>query len=75
MTIKTEDSNFSRDEGNHALLNSNIEAYKMYRQQRNQQAETVSLQGQINDLKKEVSDIKGMLRVLIQRENNGTFNT
>ncbi len=74
MIIKTDDSNFNRDSTNHALINTNAEAYSLYKQQRIQQKNHGDLQGQINNLKSDLDDIKSMLSVLIRRENNGNPN-
>jgi septal ring factor EnvC (AmiA/AmiB activator) len=74
MIVKTEDNDFNRDDSNLALINSNVEAYRMYRRQRAQQTEHANLQRQIDTLKSDMDDIKGMLKVLIQRENNVTNN-
>lgn len=74
MIVKTEDKDFNRDQSNFALINSNVEAYKIYQRQRAQSAENNNLQRQIDDLKNDMTDIKSMLKVLIQRENNVTNN-
>ena len=74
MIVKTEDKDFNRDQRNFALINSNVEAYKIYQRQRAQSAENNNLQRQIDTLKDDMTDIKSMLKVLIQRENNGTSN-
>lgn len=74
MMIKTDDGSFNRDSGNHALINTNAEAYSLYKQQRAQQKNHNDLQGQIDNLKGDLDDIKSMLSVLIRRENNGNPN-
>jgi hypothetical protein len=74
MIVKTEDNDFNRDQSNFALINTNIEAYKLYRRQRAYGAETTNLQHQVDALKSDIADIKDMLKVLIQRENNGDNN-
>jgi hypothetical protein len=74
MIVKTEERDFDRDPHNFALLNSNVEAYKLYQRQRSQSTQNADLQRQIDTLKDDMSDIKSMLKVLIQRENNGTGN-
>lgn len=74
MIIKTENPNFSRDQNNQALLNTNAEAYNLYKMQRSQLTNASSLQRQVDALKSDMTDIKDMLKVLIQRENNGTSN-
>ena len=72
--IKTEDNSFVRDPSTNALINNNADAYKLYIQQRRQQKDKSDLQGQIDSLKSDLGDIKQMLSVLIQRENNGNNN-
>lgn len=72
--IKTEDSSFVRDPSTNALINNNVDAYKLYIQQRRQQKDKSDLQSQIDILKSDLGDIKQMLSVLIQRENNGNNN-
>ena len=74
MIIKTDDGNFNRDGSNYALINTNAEAYSLYKQQRAQQKNHNDLQGQIDNLKGDLDDIKSMLSVLIRRENNGNPN-
>ena len=74
MIIKTDDSSFNRDSSNHALINTNAEAYSLYKQRRVQQKNHNDLQGQIDNLKGDLDDIKSMLSVLIRRENNGNPN-
>ena len=74
MIVKTEDKDFNRDQRNFALINSNVEAYKIYQRQRAQSTENNNLQRQIDVLRDDMTDIKSMLKVLIQRENNGTSN-
>lgn len=74
MMIKTDDGSFNRDCSNYALINTNAEAYNLYKQQRVQQKNHNDLQGQIDNLKGDLDDIKSMLSVLIQRENNGNSN-
>jgi hypothetical protein len=72
--VKTEDSDFLRDQSNYALINSNINAYNLYKQQRKQQYDFSNVQQEIDMLKTDISDIKNMLGILIQRENNGSTN-
>lgn len=74
MIVKTEDSDFLRDQSNYALINNNINAYNLYKQQRKQQSDFNSVQQEIDALKGDMSDIKNMLHILIQRENNGGTN-
>lgn len=74
--IKTEDDNFERDGSNKALINTNIDAYTLYKQRRQQQNDTIHLQNQINNMKDDISEVKKMLMILIQRDpTNVTFNS
>ena len=72
--MRTEDKNYDRSSDGIAILNNNTEAYALFKQQRKQQNDHQSIQQQVDSLKSDVSDIKAMLTLLIQRENNGTIN-
>ncbi len=72
--MRTEDKEFDRSDTGFALLNNNIEAFNLYKQKRKQQSDTNRLQSQINNLKNDLSEIKSLLNVLVQREINGTDN-
>ena len=73
--IKTEAPEFDRDSGSGALINNDVNAYTLYKQTRQQQRDTSSLQGQIDNLKTDIKEIKNLLTILIQRDSNGTFNS
>jgi hypothetical protein len=68
--IKTDDPNFVRDERTNALINTNVSAYKLYKQQR----ESVTAQSQneqeISDLKQKLIEMDALIKNLI-REKNG----
>lgn len=55
-----------RDEVSSALINTNVAAYKAYKQQRQQAASVDQLQGEIQNLKSELGDIKQLLGQLIE---------
>jgi hypothetical protein len=67
--IKTDKENFSRDETNHALINTNVNAYKQYLEQRESQKKVMDIEGEVTSLKKDVTDIKEMLMILIKQNN------
>lgn len=67
--IKTDKEDFLRDTANHALINTNVSAYKQYVQQRESQKKVMNIEGEVNSLKKDVTDIKEMLMILIKQNS------
>ncbi len=67
--LRTEKEDFSRDARNHALINTNVNAYKQYRMNRESQKKVVSIESEVESLKKDVGDIKEMLMILIKQNN------
>ena len=67
--IKTENPDYIRDDGNHALINTNVNAYKQYVQQRQAQRRVIDMEEDIGNLKKDVSDIKEMLMIIIKHNS------
>ncbi len=67
--IKTEKDDFLRDKTNHALINTNVNAYKQYINQRESQNKVRSLESEVVSLKEDISDIKQMLSILIKQNN------
>lgn len=67
--IKTEKDDFSRDARNHALINMNTNAYKQYRINRESQKKVVTIESEVDSLKKDVQDIKEMLKILIKQNS------
>lgn len=72
--MRTEDKNFDRSADGVALINNNIEAFHIYKQKRKQYQENLALQTQINNLKSDLQEMKTMIKILVERENNGTGN-
>ena len=66
-TVKTEKEDFLRDQTNHALINTNVNAYKQYIAQRESQKKVMSVESEVESLKKDVTDIKEMLMILIKQ--------
>ena len=69
MMKKTESDGFLRDDNNHALINTNVNAYKQYINQRDSQNKVRSLESEVDSLKDDISDIKKMLSILIKQNN------
>ena len=67
--IKTENDGYLRDDSNHALINTNVNAYKHYVHQRESQKKVRSLESEVDSLKEDISDIKQMLSILIKQNN------
>lgn len=68
--MKIEGTDYIRDEHNHALINTNVEAYKQYKMQRHALALQSAQEKQIASLKDELTQMKSLIQELI-REKNG----
>ena len=68
--IKTDDPNFVRDEGTNALINTNVNAFKLYKQQRESMTAQAQNEQEINDLKQKLLEMDALIKKLI-REKNG----
>jgi len=60
--IKTEYPDFSRDESSHALINTNVNAYKQYKLQRENR-------NVIDKLNKDIEDLKSLVQTLIKNQS------
>jgi len=49
--VRTQNPNFHRDEDTNALINTNVTAFKSYKQQRQDRQKVDSMQKEIDDLK------------------------
>jgi len=67
--IKTDKEDFLRDTTNNALINTNVNAYKQYVQQRESQKKVMDIESEVTSLKKDVTDIKEMLMILIKQNS------
>ena len=67
--IKTENPDYIRDDNNHALINTNVNAYKNYVQQRQAQKKVIDIEDEVGNLKKDVGEIKEMLMILIKQNS------
>jgi len=68
--IRTDDPNFARDEGTNALINTNVNAFKLYKQQRDNMAAQSQSEQEISDLKQRLLEMDALIKNLI-REKNG----
>lgn len=73
MYSKTNDPDFVRDDHSRALINTNVSAYKLYKQQRASQQHIDSVNKEIDSLKEELSEMKQLLKDLL-REKHGNSN-
>lgn len=55
--VKTKTADFSRDVDTNAVINTNVTAYKLYKQQRNNRDTIEGLRDEINQLKSLVQEL------------------
>jgi len=67
MKVQTEDNNFSRDINNKALINNNIGALQRRRIEKKRADKLTLLENDVNDLKKDMQEIKSLLKELADR--------
>jgi hypothetical protein len=67
--IQTNDANFMRDPTNNAVINTNVTAYSLYKQQRDSVRTIDSMGQEMDHLKSELSEIKQLLGQLIKNDN------
>ena len=60
--VKTEYPDFSRDESYHALINTNVNAYKQYKLQRENR-------NVVDRLNKDIEDLKSLVQTLIKNQS------
>ena len=68
---KTNLENFKRDVRTNAILNTDAAAYENYKMKRDASLKQRQLEQQVTDLRNEMTEIKDLLKLLIQRDNNG----
>lgn len=71
--IKTNDPDYCRDEHSKAIINTNANAYKLYKQQRASQNKIKTMTEEVSDLKSEVDNLKKLVQELV-REKHGNTN-
>ena len=63
--VKTDNPNFLRDESSNALINTNVNAFKLYKQQRQYSKK----ESEIESLKDEVAELKMLVKKLLEEKN------
>ena len=59
--LKTQNPDLYRDEQTNAVINTNVAAYKLYKQQRESR-------NTIDDLRNEVDELKALVKELIKKQ-------
>jgi hypothetical protein len=73
MLVKTNLDDFYRDVQSNAIINTNVEKIRQYKQQRESLMKMQNLASDVEMLKQDMSEIKSMLQLLV-RDNNGATN-
>lgn len=69
MLIKTEDTDYKRDDSSGALINTNAYAFKLYKQQRNSAVSTTKNEEKIKSLENEIEELKQLVKILAEKQN------
>lgn len=74
MMVNTGDSSFARDTASNAVINTNITAYKLYKQQRVtiQHAETMA--SELESLKQQVDMLTKLIGQRVQNDSSNNNN-
>jgi len=67
--IKTNNSDFYRDQSNYALINTNANAYKQYKLQRNNKSKLLEQEAVISNLSSEIEELKKLVKQLVEKKN------
>jgi cell division protein FtsB len=67
--IKTQNPDFSRDESNYALINTNVSAFNLYKQQRKNRNNITAQDKEIDNLKSEINELKLLVKQLVKEKN------
>jgi len=70
MLQKTNVEGLIKDTENNVILNTNMSEYQLYLQNKLKVKQSKNIQQDIDNLKKEFSEIKSMLQELINRKND-----
>lgn len=72
MRIKTEAENFYRDDNSNALINTDVNAYAIYKQRRELKNFNSSMEKEMCELKAELEEMKRLLLSMNQQKNKET---
>lgn len=62
---------YARDKKSRALVNTDVNSYKSYKQNRDSNLQVRGLQNTVTNLQEEIKDIKNLLIQLVNGKNNG----
>lgn len=65
--MKTEHPEYIQDLRNRAIINTNADAYKIYKQVREERLKTHRLSQEVEIMKDDISEIKQMIRSLLAK--------
>lgn len=69
MLVKTQVPDYSRDDTTGALVNTNVNAYRIYKQQRQNQSTVDSLNEKLSSVESEVQELKTFIKKLLEDKN------
>lgn len=74
MIVQTEDSNFVRDSSSGAVINTNVTAYKIFKQQRGVAQQAALMEREIDSLKNEIGELKQLIGQLVNHVSSNNTN-
>lgn len=67
--VKTNLVDFQRDKESNALINTNVHAYKLYKQQRKDRLSVLKKDERIEKLEDELKDLKQLVKGLLEKND------
>lgn len=67
--VKTNLVDFQRDKESNALINTNVHAYKLYKQQRKDRLSVLKKDKRIEKLEDELKDLKQLVKGLLEKND------
>lgn len=74
MIVQTSDSSFARDVHSNAIINTNVTAYKLYKQQRMNAQHAATLSGEIDALRAQVDMLTKLIGQYVQNDSSNNPN-
>jgi len=74
MIVQTSDSSFVRDTSTNAVINTNITAYKLYKQQRHTIQRAEDMANELETLKQQVSMLTKLIGQHVQNDSSNNNN-
>lgn len=72
--LKTEYPDFYKDEVNGGVINTNVNAYKLYKQQRDNERKNRDLNKEVADLKNELQQLKKLILENLRDQDGNTHS-